>query len=497
MLVAWEVETLKKSRSLPAVAAPGSPGAPPSRRVIVREQALVEFPPHEPLAVITVGPSAGDRRAVLAGLLAAAAPPLRAPAGSFMVIDYAQTVTGAAYVPGLRAAREYRTDPIGAGPALGRPPRRVELTVPDPLLRHFTLVDAPDTRTLGVAGIRVVRDAVRRGGALLFVLPADEPVTDTELDLLTEVAGGAAVFMVGTPGTDGTWLPAEPGTRRATLVAAVPALAAVPWIDLDPAAADTAYLRRALVDWASSEGLRRSSLRPPIVPGATRTVRVAPQAGTSDWADRLDRQVRTCAHRLRREIALEMANVHLRGVQEIVSGSGAAGLPRFLDREVEALSLEVVAACDAGVDRILGETITLVFGGVPDEGLRLRVAAAVGWGLADNPVAQDLDRVLLLRESGAVEPVPGLGAVAGLAAYPGGTGGAILPPLGVGLSGGCYQYWRNPARSDPIRARSWLRRALCEIELELSREVSRRFEVIGGSLTGVLAEAVRHGRLLA
>ncbi|MBF9132434.1 hypothetical protein I0C86_26300 [Plantactinospora sp. S1510] len=488
---------MKKSRSLPVVAAPGSSGAPPSRRGVVREQALVESPPHEPLAVIAVGPAGGDRRAVLAGLLGGTAPPLRAPVDSFMVIDYAQAVTGAAYVPGLRSAREYRTDPIGAGPALGRPPRRIELTVPDPLLRHFTLVDAPDTRRLGMAGIRVVRDAVRRGGALLFVLPDDEPVTTTELDLLTEVAGEAAVFPVGTPGTDGTWSPVEPGPRRAALVAAVPALAGVRWIDLDPAAADTAYLRRALVDWASAEGLRRASLSPPIVPGATRTVRVAADAETSGWADRLDRQVRTCAHRLRREIALETANVHLRGVQEIVSGSGAAGLPHFLDREVEALSLEVVAACDAGVDRILGETLTVVFGEVPDEGVRLRVAAAVGWGLAADPAAQDLDRVLLLRESGTVEAIPGLGAVAGLAAYPGGTGGAILPPLGVGLSGGCYQYWRNPARSDPIRARSWLRRSLREIELELSREVSRRFEAVGRSLTSVLTEAVRHGRLLA
>jgi len=506
-------------------------GAPGFRRVVVREQALVESAPHEPLAVVTVGPSARDRRAVLAGLLGAQAPPLRVPAGSFLVIDYAQGVSGAAYVPGLRSPREYRTEPIGAGPALGRPPRRVELTVPDPLLRHFTLVDAPDTRTLGVAGVRVVRDAVRRGGALLFVLPADQPVTAVELALLAEVAEEAAVFLVSTPGADGGWSPvdgevvpadgpagtavasgtAEPGrpeggaeaargwweARRAALVAAVPALAGVGWLELDPAAADTAYLRRALVDWASTEGLRRASLHSPIAPGATRVAQVTPDAHRSGWADRLEREVRNSAHRLRQDIALEMANIHLRCVQEILSDGGPAALPAFLDREVEALSLEVLAACDAGVDRILGETLGQVFGEVPDEGVRLRAAAAVGWGLADSPVARDLDRVLLLRETGEVEAVLGLGAVAGLAGYAGGTGGAILPPFGVGLSGGCYQYWRNPARRDPLRARSWLRQALREIELELSREVSRRFEAVGGSLAGVLTEAVRYGRLLA
>ncbi|MFY1690413.1 hypothetical protein [Plantactinospora sp. WMMB782] len=534
----WEVHTAMEFRSLPVPGPPGSSGTRNPRRNCGEEPALVEPPPHEPLAVVTVGPSAEDRRAVLAGLLGPAAPPLRVPAGSFLVVDHASTPGGAAYVPGLRSPREYRPEPVGAGPALARPPRRVELTVPDPLLRHFTLVDAPDTGTLGVAGVRVVRDAVRRGGALLYVLPDDQPVAAAELDLLAEVAEETAVFLVGTPGTDpgrsagpdpavrtrgtdgpeppsdsygpeppsdsyGPEPPSEHGpeswleARRATLVAAVPALAGVDWIDLDPAAADTAYLRRALVDWASAEGLRRASLTSPVAPGATRTVPVAPAARTSDWAEQLDRRSRELAHRLRQDIALEIAAIHLRCVREVVGGAGVPGLPGLLDREVEALSLEVVASCDAGVDKLLGESLARVFGEVPDEGVRLRAAAAVGWGLAADRGARDFDRVLLIRETGEVETVYGLGAVAMLAGYPGGTGGAILPPLGVGLSGGCYQYWCRPFRADPIRARSWLRQALRGTELELCRQVSRRFEAIAGSLAGVLAEAVRHGRLLA
>ncbi|WP_422771188.1 hypothetical protein ACN28C_31890 [Plantactinospora sp. WMMC1484] len=559
-------------RSLPAVGASGPPGDRMFRRRAGEEPALVESAPDEPLAVVTVGPSARDRRAVLAGLLGVAAPSLRVPDGSFLVIDYAPTAGGAAYVPGLRSGREFRSVPVGAGPALARPPRRVELTLPHPLLRHFCLVDAPDTGTLGMAGVRVVRDAVRRGGALLYVLPDDQPVAAADLDLLAEVAGEAAIFLVGTPGAGGSpvgnrpaeldpaeldrpgWEPnvlpsacgdlpsvcgdlpsvcgdlpsvcgdlppacGDPASgygdlapacgenrevsvgwvedRRATLVAAVPGLAGVRWIDLDPAAADTAYLRQAMKDWAGTEGLRRASLSPPVAPGATRTVPVAPAAHAADWAERLDRRARGLAHRLRRDVALEMANIHLRCVREVVSGAGVPSLPALLDREVEALSLEVVAACDAGVDKILVESLALVLGGAPDEGVRLRAAAAVGWGLADDRRARDFDRVLLIRETGEVETVYGLGAVGALAAYPGGSGGSILPPLGVGLSGGCYQYWRNPARVDPTRARSWLRRALRETEVELCREVSRRFEAIACSLTGVLADAIRHGRLLA
>lgn len=483
----------------PTAVPPGNPRAitrRSSRRTVSRDRALVESGPLEPLAVVAAGPSDADRRAVLAALLDNA-PPLWVPRGSFLGLHYAQVRTGAAYVPGLRSAREFRCEPVGAGPALARPPRRVELTLPDPLLRHFSIVDAPETGSLGAAGVRVVRDAVRRGGALLFVVPSGRSFAPTELSLLAEVAGEAAVFCVVTPGADGDWHPNALGAQQEALASALPELTGVPWFTLDPRTADTAYLRRALVDWASTEGLRRASEVPPVVPGATRTVRVAAGARDSDWADKLDRQVRAAAHRLRRQIALEMATIHLRCVRELVSGTGCAGLPGGLDREVEALSLDVVAECDAGVDRILGDALTLVFGEPPDEGVRRRAAAAVGWGLADLPHARDLDRVLLVTADGTVETLPGLGAVAGLAAYPGGAAGAILPPLGVGLAGGCYQYWRNPAHADVTRARSWLQRAVREVEVELCREVTRRFTAIRDSLHGVLAEAVEHGTLLA
>ncbi|WP_433029566.1 hypothetical protein [Plantactinospora sp. CA-290183] len=486
-------------RPLPAGGSVGPPVATArraTRLMVPPELALIESAAEEPLAVVVVGPSDHDRRALLAGLLHGA-PPLRVPRGSFLLLHYAQSVTGAAYVPGLRSARPYRSDPVGAGPALARPPRRVELTVPDPLLRHFSLVDAPETGTLGPAGGRVVRDAVRRGGALLFVIPADRPFLAAELELLAEIAGEVAVFFALTPGADGGWSPGGVETHSAALTAAVPGLAGVPWFALDPAAADTAYLRRALVDWASAEGLRRASDNSPVVPGATRTVRVAVGAGASGWAARLDHQVRGCAQRLRQHIALEVANIHLRCVQEIVFAGGCPGLPAALDREVEALSLDVVAECDAGVDRILGDALAVVFGERPDEGVRRRAAAAVGWGLAENRAERDLDRVLLVTAAGGVEPVHGFGAVGMLAAYPGGGAAAILPPIGVGLAGGCYQYWRNPAHADVAQARSWLQRVLREVELELSREVTRRFAAFRSSLTGVLTEAVRHGSLPA
>jgi len=485
---------------LPAVDLGRSAGVSgPSRVRPAGRAALRGYPaghptPDEPLAVVVAGPSGPDRRALLAGLLGVAPAYLRVPPESFLVLRPAATAGVAVHVPGRIGGAAVRAGAVARPPdrtGAFRPPRRVELSGPEPLLRHFLLVNTPDTGTLGGAGVRVVRDAVRRGGALVFVLPADRPVTAAEVTLLAELAGEAAVFLVGVSGADGTWTPAAEAWRD-VLVDQVPALAGLPWLDLDPAAADTAYLRQALIDWASTEGLRRASRTPPVVPGFGCTVRVAPAAATSGWAERLDRQVRDCAHQLRREIALETAAIHLRGVQEIVSGAGCRGLPSFLDREVEALSLDVTAACDAELDRILDESLGLVFGEAPDDGVRLRVAAAVA--AAGQPDTGPLHRALLLRRTGEVVPLDGPAAVASLPSYPW-VATTILPPLGVALDAGCFAHWRSPEHADPGSARSWLQRALREIELELSREVSRRMAAVGRALSSVLADAIQHGRL--
>jgi hypothetical protein len=505
---------------------------------------LGEPEPDEPLAVVAAGPHGGGRSDVVAALLGTGTAALRVPRGSFLVVGYDQIAGGRAYVPGYRQPHEYRSEPVGAGPALARPPRRVEMTFANPLLRHFGLVDTPDTGTLGPAGNQVVLDAARRGGALLFVISAEQTLAVADLDLLTEVAASEVpTFFVVTPAATGGWStgdqpdpsgldpsgadPAEPGAagqsgtagfdpagsgpapaavdpaavtldaHRAALLAAVPSLAGAPWFALDPAATDTAYLRRALVDWASGEGLRRASGNPPVAAGATRTVRIGAGAAESDWEDRLDRRIRTCTHRIRQDLALELANIHLRCVQEILFGAGCPGLPEVLDREVQSLSLRIVAGCDAAVAGILEEVARQVFGETPDEGVRRRLVVAVREGFADHRRARDLARVLLVTRTGGVATLIGANAVTGLASYLGAARTAVLPAVGIGLSGGCYQHWRSQGNADAAKARSWLQRALREVELELSREFGRRFEAVQLSLATVVTEAIDHGILLA
>ncbi|SCG39060.1 P-loop NTPase family protein [Micromonospora inositola] len=487
--------------------------------------------PDERLAVVAAGPAGAGRREVLAALLDLPAGVLAVPTGSFLVVNHARVPTRAAYVPGYRQPHAYGADQAAAGPALARPPRRVELSVPDPLLRHFAVLDTPDTGSLGLAGGRVLLDAVGRAGALLFVISADQAFSAVELHLLAEVARAPVeVFFMVTPGLAG-WAPVPEGTstedagasvpspvgpgapargrarvpvdpaavsvaaHRAALLATVPALAGARWYPVRQA--DHAALRRALVGWAADEGLRRASAQPPVLPGEHGRVAVVPGLDPGDLAERLDRQVRFCAQRIRQHLALELANIHLRVVQEIVFGVGPAGLPQLLDREMEALSLLATAQCDQAARAILDEAAARVFGAPLAEGVRQRIANAVRWGLADHPAARELDRVLLVTSTGGVAGLSGAGAIDALAGFPGAERVEILPPVGVALSGGCWQHWRGPGNDDPNGARSWAQRALREVELELSSEVSRRFEVIRLSLGAVLTDAVDHGILLA
>ncbi|TDB80473.1 hypothetical protein [Micromonospora sp. KC721] len=525
-----------RSGPLPGIDVPDEPGrattlagcGPLPTRLGVTEPGA-----DDPLTVVAAGPAGAARREVLAALLGVPAGMLTVPAGSTLLIRYARVATRAAYVPGYRQPHIYGADQAAAGPALARPPRRVELSLPESLLRYFAVLDTPDTDTLGVAGGRVLLDAVGRGGALLFVIGADQAFSAAELHLLAEVARARArVFFVVTPGAGG-WTPVDPAAsspageagapppagapalpaaagdvaapvdpagvaveaHRAALLAAVPALADARWFPVHRA--QHPDLHRALTGWAADEALRRGSLQPLVLPGAHGRVPVRPDVDTGGWSEWLERQTRTCARSIRQHLALELANTHLRAVQEIVFGVGCAGLPQLLDREMEALSLLATLACDHAVRAIVDEAAARIFGAPVAEGVRRRIIAAVHWGLAEPSPGPGLARVLLVTSTAGVGDLTGAGAIDALAGHPGPPRAEVLPPVAIALSGGCWQHWRSPGNDDQGAARSWAQRVLREVELELSREISRRFEAVRLSLGTVLSDALDHGILLA
>ncbi|MBL6275126.1 hypothetical protein JMF97_02995 [Micromonospora fiedleri] len=458
--------------------------------------------PREPLAVIAAGPAGAGRTEVLAALLELDAGMLTTLAGSWLVVRHALQPSRAAFVPGYRQPHSYRVDLPTVGPALARPPRRVELNLPEPLLKHFALADTPDTATMGPAGGQILLDAVGRAGALLFVIAADQSFSSAELNLLAEIAGTPVrVFFAVTPGTgesaghpdSPTIDPAAVDACRAALLAAVPGLADARWFPIING--DAADLKRAMVAWAADEGLCRASGEPPELPGTHGRVPVVADPGA--WSEQLDRQSRAAAQRIRQCLALELARVHLRVVQDVLFGGGCAGLPQLVDREVEALSLLATAQCDHAVRVLVDDIAGRLFGGPLAAGVRQRIYQAVAWSMPEHSPGPELERVLLITSTAGVAGLSGAAAIDALSTYPGPARNEVLPPVAVALSGGCWQHWRTPANNDPDAARAWAQRALREIELELSREVARRFEAIRISLGTVLSDAAEHGILLA
>ncbi|BCJ64210.1 hypothetical protein [Polymorphospora rubra] len=467
--------------------------APRQRRAVRPRSTLAAPIPDEPLVVVVTGPAAARPGTVLGALLGAPLPvPADRPGDAFVVVRHAERRAVAAYLPGRRAPQPYGSTAPGSAPA--RPPRRIEVSLPDPLLRHLALVEAPDTGTLDAAATRVLLDVAGRG-ALLFVTAAGHHPDGPEVALLAGAArAGVPVLFAGTPAGDpaadaGAGLDAQ----RAAVTAAVPALAGAPWFAVR-GGTDPAELRRALVERAGVADLRRVADRSPV-PATGGAVRVAADALEPDWAAWLDRLVRSAAHLARQRLAVELAGLHLRCLRDIVAGAGPAGLPDRLDRELHALSLRAVATAGTDLTRIVDETARHVFGRA-DREIRDRLVDAVRHGLSDDPAVADLERVLLVTTTAGVASVTGPAAVAALSAYPVPPGRALLPPFGMALSAGCYGHWRNPANADPARARAWLQRAVRATELELLAETSRRYGAAGRALSLVITEAVDHGILL-
>ncbi|HEY3007793.1 MAG TPA: hypothetical protein VGJ63_06965 [Micromonosporaceae bacterium] len=496
--------------------------------------------PDEPTAVLVAGAAESGRSAVLGALLGVVRPLIDVPAGSYLVIWHGNREELVAYVPGYRQAQPFRAGRRGDGlAALTRPPRRIEMSRPDPLLRHFTLVDSPNAESLGTAGIRILLDVATRAGALVYVTAADRPLSKAELDLLEEAATrGVVVFFVLTPGrrghtaADGGPVPgldsgpgpvvdgaaaaavdaapsaaaaqilgANPlaaaiGAHRAAVLGRAPRLVDAPWFAVDPAAGDTAYLRRALTEWADAEGLRRASSSPPAWPSAAGRVRAAADAAESGWQELLDSLTRTYVHSVRQRLAIELANIHLRCVQEILFSSGAAGMPAALDRELHALSLLATDTCTTAVDRIVDAVVSRVLEIDPDPAVRGQIVTALRRFIAEDSAATDIDRVLLVTSTGGIATVIGPDALAALPAYRSEPDPAVLAPVGLGVSGGCYLLWRGTAKADPDKARSWLQVSIRGVELDLVREITRRLEAVRRSLTTLIGETVDHGILI-
>jgi hypothetical protein len=448
--------------------------------------------PDEPTAVVITGTDAGGRSAVLGALVGLDRPVAATTPCGYVVVRHRTRGPADGCAP--------------AGPcsAPARPPRRVDVALAHPLLRHLVLVDAPAADRLGVAGRHVLVDVAACAGAAVHVLRCGDRLTVADVEVLSAlVRAGVAVFFALTPDSAGRWRGPRPrGGRielpdcddpaaaaidiyRRAVTTRLPPLGDAPWHTVDPPAADAAYLRQALTDWADAEGLRRAADSLSATP---RVIAIPGTPAGSRWQDRLDEVHHGAAYAVRHHLGVELAGLHLRCAQHLDRTGDPLGLLWLLDTELQALALHTDAVTHQVLTRIVDEVlVALLTDGLPD-GARTALCAA----LRNRIPADEVARALLVTPAGGVLIVPGQAAVTALRAYPAGADQLILPRTGVGLAGEC---WRLPALQNADEAPLPVERAVSELETVLSEEIERRFRVVRRVLEQVVAGAVHAGIL--
>jgi hypothetical protein len=442
--------------------------------------------PDEPIAVVLAGSDASGRSAVLGTLLGRTRPVVEAPPGGYVVVRY---------------GRAGRPEVVPTPDVPDRPPRRIDVLLADPLLRHLTLIDAPAADRLGVAGTRVLVDVAGRAGATVYTVRSGHRVAPDEVAVLISlVHAGVAVFFALTPDRAGRWgVPVTRGRRlgaaapvdpveayREIIGGLVPALSDAPWYAVDPPAADAALLRRALIDWAAGEALRRAADIPPVPAGV---IRVPAGAAGSQWRARLDRVHRGTGYAVRYYLGVELANLHLRCALHLDRyDDPGGGLARVLDDELHALSLHTDVVADQAMAQMLDEVLRAIFADAVPRGAGSGLAAAVRHRIA----ADDSARALLVTASGALVAMPGLAAVTALRAYPGSADPPVLPVTEVALAGECWAPWQ---RLDASQALSRVHRTVEELEGALPVEVGRRSDAVRQAVRRLVGQAVHAGIL--
>lgn len=452
-------------------------------------------PAPESPAVVVAGSTAGAKTAVLGELLGSGTPVIEVPAvpdETYLVLRHGSRPAARAFLPGSTRSQPYPAKPVP------RPPRRVEASMPVPMLASFELVAAPAADAFGPAYDRILLDAAARGGALLFILDAAVLPGEAELEFL--VGAGKApttVFFAFWAGDAARWaadaargsdLHTRMAAYRDVVASRVPRFEQAPWFLVTPQGAPgpgVADLRQALLDWSAGT---------PAADGVRRRVTTAADGHESGWEELLGRLVTAAQYGVRQAVTTELDTIHARCADDLTSDGSRSRMPAALDREMHALSLRCVDEVDAAVAGIVRRVFDHVLAEAPHDDVLRRVAGALRRGIEED--APDLARVLLVTStSGAVAAVSGTTAAGALSAYQTRAAQGVLPPLGVGLSASCYRKWRDPGAGVDA-ARDWLEEAIRGVELALQRALTERFEAVQQVLNGLVADTVDHGLLL-
>jgi hypothetical protein len=441
---------------------------------------------------------------------------------AYLSFRHGDTAAAYAYVPGHRGPRQMAVDEVRDGDAAavvrggpGRPPRRAEILLPVDLLRSVGLVDTPGVGGVDRACTEIVLDALDNGAGLMFVAEAATALPPEQLDFLAQVEQrGMPVTFVLTKIDEYPQWPAVLSANQNLVHDHAPRLATSPWYavstlhgrDGAPPAVDELALGLAGLGVGA---LRRALTEPvpgePAPGGPGRDAQVDPGAppkvlaGATDvrWMDVLEREVRSRGAAVAQQVSADLATIHLLCVQETSSERGCGRLPHVFDRELHALSVRATHAVDEAATAIIRQVFAEILDAVPDEAALARIRRATHRAVeAAESGAPEWDRVLLVTSTSGIAVTAGRGAVASLAAVaPRPLDQELLPPIGVGLSAGCYTAGHKGG--DHEKCRAWLQQAIRSLSISLDSELAQRFDHLREALAVVATDTIDHGVLLA
>ncbi|HEY3503478.1 MAG TPA: dynamin family protein [Actinocatenispora sp.] len=457
-----------------------------------------------------------------------------------------------AYIPGredpvplrMEDVRDYGTV-LGNLPDGIRPPRRLEIFHPAPMLQYATLMDTPGVGGLDSLHAEVALDAVERATALLFVIDASAPFSQPELNFLIEASKRVNMVLFAL-----TKIDAYPGWRtildddRSLLRAHAPRFANAPFFPVSSRLAELALrmpkeaaaevvkesrvaeLQHGLIGLAAkgtalktantlravrtefvrldiSVGDRMKSADPdPALVERLKEERAKvnsrKRSETKQWSLALNTETQRARVEAQSRLRQYMTKLQEDFTKAIEKGTNSKQLPYEVDRALYAVSVRLSHELEHRF-RVIGQRILAsVFTPQELNYVLRRLNAQLRHALASKPQKEsggDSSMVVVASVGSAVSMgrlamTGGTAAASALGAAA--VGGVVVPVIGVGvgLAIGAFMMWKRKGQANKQQAKTWLREVLGEARASLSDDIATRFTDLQYALTLALDEAI-------
>lgn len=472
---------------------------------------------------------------------------------SYLEFVHGDQPTARAYLPG-------REDPVilghgdirdwgtvlGSLPGGMRPPRRLEIVHPAPMLQYVTLVDTPGVGGLDPMHAEVALDAVGKATALLFVVDASSPFSQPELEFLKEASKRVNLVLFALTKTD-----AYPGWRtiydddKSLLQTHAPRFGSAPFFPVSARLAELALrmpqeaagdlinesriaeLQHALIGLAAKGNVLKltnvmRSMRSEYIrldvevrdrmkatdpdPAAVQRLkderaRVAGRKRTESrqWSLALNTETQRArveaTGRLRMYVQ-KLQESFLNQIDKADRGD-IKRLPYDVDRSLHALSVRLSGELEHRF-RIVGQRVLAqVFNPQELQFVLRRLNARLRVALGTKPRRDGGgDNLLVVTSTAGTAMMAGRAGMAGasaagLTALGGAAALAVTSAgIGLGLAAGAFLLYKRKVQTDRQQARQWLREVMNESRASLQDEIMHRFTDLQYALTLALDDAI-------